>query len=66
MKIRYFRETDTALLEFSEAPVEETLELSEHVYADLDADGNLVSLTIEQAARTAKLPLVTVEEIGAA
>ena len=65
MIIKYFRDTDTALLEFSNAPVEETRELSENLYADLDASGNIVSLTIEHAARLARLPEVTVQEIGA-
>jgi uncharacterized protein YuzE len=64
MIIKYFRGTDTALLEFSDAPVEETRELSEHLYADLDAAGNIVSLTIEHAKRLARLPDVTVQEIG--
>ena len=65
MRIKYFRDTDTALLEFSHAAVAETRELSETVYADLDASGNLVSLTIEHAATTAHLPHVVVEEFGA-
>jgi uncharacterized protein YuzE len=65
MIIKYFRDTDTALLEFSDAPVEETRELSEHLYADLDAAGHIVSLTIEHAARMARLPENTVEHIGA-
>jgi uncharacterized protein YuzE len=30
MVIKYFRDTDTALLEFSDTPIEETRELSEH------------------------------------
>jgi uncharacterized protein YuzE len=33
MIIKYFRDTDTARLEFSTAPVEETRELSEHIGA---------------------------------
>lgn len=63
MNIKYFRDTDTALLEFSTRPVDETRELSESVYVDLDKDGNLVSMTIEHARATASLPSVTVEEI---
>jgi uncharacterized protein YuzE len=63
MKVKYFRDTDTALLEFSGAPVDETRELGENVYVDLDKSGNLVSMTIEHAHRMASLPNVTVEEI---
>ena len=65
MNVKYFRDTDTALLEFSDALVDETREISENVVIDLDKDGNLVSMTIEHAAAVAKLPLVNLEEIGA-
>jgi uncharacterized protein YuzE len=63
MNVKYFRETDTALLEFSQRPVDETREISENIYVDLDRDGNLVSMTIEHAQQTASLPGVVVEEI---
>lgn len=65
MKVKYFRDTDTALLEFSDQPVEQTRELSEYVYVDLDAQGNVVSMTIEHAARVANLPELSLEEIDA-
>jgi uncharacterized protein YuzE len=53
MKVKYFKDTDTALLEFSNAVVDETREISENVYVDLDNDGNLVGMTIEHAATVA-------------
>lgn len=62
MNIKYFRDTDTALLEFSLRPVEETREISENIYIDLDKDGNLVSMTIEHAQENASFPSVEVEE----
>ncbi len=62
MTVKYFRETDTALLEFSNRLVEETREISENVYVDLDKEGNLVSMTIEHAQQAASLPKVVVEE----
>jgi uncharacterized protein YuzE len=65
MNVKYFRDTDTALLEFSDQPVDETREISESVYVDLDKDGHLVSMTIEHAARRASLPSVSVQEIDA-
>lgn len=49
MKIRYFTDTDTALIEFSGKAVVETKEVSENLYIDLDEKGNLVSMTIEHA-----------------
>jgi uncharacterized protein YuzE len=63
MNVKYFRETDTALLEFSHHPVEETREISQNIYVDLDKDGNLVSMTIEHAKQTASLPSVVVQEV---
>ena len=65
MNVRYFKDTDTALLEFSNAEVEETREISENVYVGLDKAGNLVSMTIEHAATVASLPQVRIEEIDA-
>ena len=65
MNVKYFRDTDTALLEFSNAVIDETREISENVYVDLDKDGNVVSMTIEHAATVANLPQVNLEEIDA-
>jgi uncharacterized protein YuzE len=62
MNIKYFKSTDTALLEFSSQPVDETREISENIYIDLDKDGNLVSMTIEHAQSSASLPSVNVQE----
>ncbi len=63
MNVKYFKDTDTALLEFSTHPVKETREISESITIDLDNDGNLVSMTIEHAQRNASLPNVVVEQI---
>lgn len=66
MKIKYFNDTDTALLEFTDNPVEETIEISENIYIDLDANGNLVSMTIEHAKITAHLPDIVYQQIDKA
>jgi uncharacterized protein YuzE len=65
MNVKYFKDTDTALLEFSEAEGDETREIAAKVYVDLDKSGNLVSMTIERAAATAQLPYVRIEAIDA-
>ncbi len=62
MRAKYFRDTDTALLEFLDRAVEETREINQDVYVDLDADGNVVSMTIEHARRNSQLPDVLVQE----
>ena len=46
MKIKYFEDTDTALWELSTTPPSETRERSEDVYLDLDAEGQVVSITV--------------------
>ena len=55
MKIKYFSDTDTVLMEFSDAEVVETREINENVYIEFDKDGNLVSMTIEHARKQANL-----------
>ena len=64
MKIRYFSDTDTALIEFSEAPVVETKEITENLYIDLDEKGNLVSMTIEHAKEQANISELTFLQMG--
>ncbi|HHT9106062.1 MAG TPA: DUF2283 domain-containing protein [Candidatus Wujingus californicus] len=59
MKIRYFSDTDTALIEFSNEPVIETKEISENLHIDLDKNGNLVSMTIEHAKEKAGISEVS-------
>jgi uncharacterized protein YuzE len=52
-KIRYFEDTDTLHLTFNEAAVDETRDLDENNLIEFDADGNLVSMTIEHARERA-------------
>lgn len=55
MKIKYFSDTDTALVEFFDKKVAETREINENIYIDLDEDGSLVSMTIEHAREKANI-----------
>ncbi|NJL30979.1 MAG: DUF2283 domain-containing protein [Phycisphaerales bacterium] len=59
MKIKYFADTDTALLELGDGAVAETRELSEDIYLDLDAAGHVVSMTVEHASRQMDLTEVS-------
>jgi len=63
MKIKYFSDTDTALVEFSDLEVAETKEINENIYIDLDTSGNLVAMTIEHARQQANLPFLSYEQI---
>lgn len=49
MTIRYFADTDTALIDFTANAVARTEEISENVYIDIDEKGDLVSMTVEHA-----------------
>lgn len=64
MKIRYFSDTDTALIEFSTGNVVRTAEISENLYVDLDEKGNLVSMTIEHAKNQANISEITYLQMG--
>jgi uncharacterized protein YuzE len=64
MRVKYFRDTDTALMEFTDNEVVETRAISEDIHVDLDRQGNLVSMTIEHAAANARLPELSYQEVN--
>ena len=66
MRVKYFSNTDTALVEFTDHEVSETREISENIYVDLDANGNLVSMTIEHARINAQLQEFSYQEVAGA
>ena len=47
--IKYFQDTDTLLIEFSERKTVETQDAGEDILIELDAEGKTVSLTIDRA-----------------
>lgn len=49
MKVKYFSDTDTLLVDFSDRKVAETRDLNEDVLVELDENGLVVSMTIEHA-----------------
>ncbi len=49
MKVRYFPDTDTLLVDFSDKKVVETRDLNENAVVELDKNGRVVSMTIEHA-----------------
>ncbi len=64
MRVKYFSDTDTALIEFTDSDVQETKEISENIYIDIDDKGNLVSMTIEHAKANAMLSEFSLQEIS--
>jgi uncharacterized protein YuzE len=55
MEIKYFQDTDTLLVNFSDREIVETKELNENTLIELDKDGNLVSMTLEHAREQANM-----------
>lgn len=56
MKIQYFEETDTLYILFSNNSPVETKDLDENTLIDLDANGQMCSMTIEHAKDRVDIP----------
>lgn len=65
MKIRYFHDTDTLLIEFRDALVAETRDLDNDTLLDVDAQGEICSITVEHASTRAGAPELSYEEFAA-
>ena len=65
MRIRYFKDTDTLLIEFKDAPVAETRDLDENTVLDVDAQGNVCAITVEHASQRAGAPQFSYEQVAA-
>jgi uncharacterized protein YuzE len=65
MKVRYFADTDTLLIEFCNVPVAETRDFDENTLFDLDAEGNILSITIEHASTRTDAPAFSHKQIAA-
>ena len=63
MKSRYFTDTDTLLIEFRDLPVAETRDLDENTVLDVDADGNICSITVEHASTRTEIPQFSYEQV---
>lgn len=49
MEIKYFPDTDTLLINFTDSAIIETVDVNENALIELGEDGELVSMTIEHA-----------------
>ena len=65
MKVRYFADTDTLLIELRESQVAETRDLDENTVLDIDTEGNICAITIEHASQPAGAPQFSYEQIAA-
>ena len=64
MKVKYFSDTDTAHVEFTDNDVFETNQISENIYIDIDEKGNIVNMTIEHAKANAGLREFSYQEMS--
>ena len=65
MKLSYFQETDTLYIEFREAEIAETKDLDENTLLDLDATGNIISMTFEHASERTDIHHLSLSGIAA-
>ena len=65
MKVSYFADTDTLYIELKSTGVAETRDLDENTLLDVDAQGNIVSITMEHASRRTDVQKITLSGIAA-
>lgn len=64
MDIKYFHDTDTLLINFTDKEIVETRDLTENILIELDKDGNLVSMTIEHAKQQANIGNFSYQQVA--
>ncbi|NLV45214.1 MAG: DUF2283 domain-containing protein [Candidatus Hydrogenedentes bacterium] len=64
MQAKYFSDTDTLLLTFSDNDVEDSFDINEDVLVEVDDQGRVVSMTIEHAQRQTNVNAFTFERVA--
>ncbi len=65
MKIRYFVDSDTLLIELRDSPVAETRDLDENTVPGVDAQSDICFVTVEPASQRAGAPQFSCEQVAA-
>jgi uncharacterized protein YuzE len=65
VKIKYFEDTDTLLIELKSGPVSETRDLDENTVLDLDDQGRVLAITIEHATERTELKSISFDRMAA-
>lgn len=65
MKIRYFTDTDTLLIEFNDGQVAESRDLDENTVLDVDKKGNICAITVEHASQRTGIPEFSYQQVAA-
>ena len=62
MKLLYYPETDSLYIDLNDSTSTDSLEIAEGVVVDLDANGNIVGMDIDNASQ--KIDLKTLEAVN--
>lgn len=65
MKLNYYIETDSLYIDLSEKTSADSVEISEGVVLDYDAEGNLVGIDIDNASKKVQLKELTLKRLPA-
>lgn len=63
MKLNYYPETDSLYITLSEQPSVESLEISEGILIDYDADGRLVGIDIDNVSSKVEMEKLILSKI---
>jgi len=64
MKVTYFDDTDTLLVNFNDHKIVETKDLNENTLIELDENGNIVSMTIEHAKQQTEVSSFSFNQVA--
>jgi uncharacterized protein YuzE len=63
MRIEYFPDTDSLYIDLAERPGVDTREVGDGIVIDLDAEGHLVGIDIDQASKHLDLKTLDLRQI---
>lgn len=64
MIIKYFPDTDTLYVAFTEREIVETVDFNDDTLLDLDREGNVVAMTLEHARANVDLTDISFQQIA--
>ena len=65
MKLNYYKDTDSLYIDLSSRPSVSSVEISEGIVVDYDANGNITGIDIDNASRKIDLREVILNKIPA-
>jgi uncharacterized protein YuzE len=63
MKFHYYVETDSLYIELSDSPASDSQEVKPGIVLDIDSEGNLVGIDIDQASKKVNLSELETESL---